>query len=165
MDDLIDQLISVVAEEAEQCERLLTLLRQQQRYLVEGNVAGLDANVRDQEEAITRSRALGMERGRLLETLGQDPNLRGQRLDISRLIASLSNDYGRRLETLRGSMKRSIELMTKTREQNAMLIQRSLSTIGETMRLLAAAHGAPEYAGGPVSGKAATVPVAVDRMV
>lgn len=164
MNDLVDQLVSVVAEEAEQCERLLTLLRQQQRHLVEGNIRELDVNVREQEVAIGHAHELGRRRQRLLEELARCPAFGSGRLDMSRLIATLADDYGRRLDTLRRSLKQSISQLVKTKEQNAMLITRSLSTIDETMRLLASANMAADYGGATASGQAPMIPLAVDRM-
>ena len=55
MNDLVEQLVAVVAEEAEHCDRMLTLLRRQQRFLIEGDTTGIEANAREQESAIRRA--------------------------------------------------------------------------------------------------------------
>jgi flagellar biosynthesis/type III secretory pathway chaperone len=166
MNEFVEQLISVVAMEAEHCERLLTLLRQQQRHLIEGKTEALQANVREQEAAIRRSRDLESRRQSLVKTIAQRQNLDNDLPNLSALIATLSDDYGRRLSALRTSMAQSIERLSKTKEQNKMLIERSLTNINEIMHMLAAANvAAGEYNGQP-NGKTASAaaPLSVDRV-
>lgn len=158
---LAEQLVAVVAQEAEHCERLLSLLRRQQRHLVEGNTIKLPANVREQECAMRHSRQLEKQRQEILERLAQLPADGGRKPDLSRLIATLSDDYGRRLEQLRDTLAAAIQQVSKTKEQNTMLIERSLFNIGETMRLLAAANGDGGYAAVPAVTSGATGPLAV----
>jgi len=163
--ELIEQLVSVVAEEAEHCERILTLLRHQQRHLVEGNVEELRANVLEQENAMRRSRELEQRRQTLLDNLAQTPAFDGERPGLARLITTLSDDYGRRLETLRTSMTHSIQQVIKTKEQNQMLIERSLFNINETIQLLASANAsAADYAMGGAERACVAAPLSVDRL-
>jgi flagellar biosynthesis/type III secretory pathway chaperone len=164
MNEFVEQLISVVAMEAEHCERLLTLLRQQQRHLIEGETDALQANVREQEAAMRRSRDLENRRQALVATIAERQSLDSDTPNLSALIATLSDDYGRRLAALRTSMAQSIERLTKTKEQNKMLIEQSLTNINEIMHMLAAANvAAGEYNGQP-NGKATAAPLSVDRV-
>lgn len=165
MKELIEQLVSVVAEEAEHCERILTLLRHQQRHLIEGNVEELQASVLEQENAMRRSRELEQRRQFLLDHLAHTPAFDGERPDLARLITALSDDYARRLEALRTSMSRSIQHVIKTREQNRMLIERSLFNINETIQLLASANtAAADYAMDGTARAVVAAPLSVDRM-
>jgi flagellar biosynthesis/type III secretory pathway chaperone len=162
LEELAEQLVRVVAEEAEHCERLLSLLRHQQRHLVEGNTSELEGNVLEQELASRRSRELERRRLGLLDRMSEMPACGGERPDITRLIAALSDDYGRRLSELRHTMKQSLEQLKKTKDQNQRLIERSLSNIGETMRLLAAAGIPTDYAA-LSTGVVPARPLAIDR--
>jgi hypothetical protein len=164
VNEFADQLIAVVAEEAEQCERMLTLLRQQQRRLIECDTAGIESNVRDQEAAIRRSHELEKRRLGLVQQLEQAAGVNGESSNIERLVAVLSDDYGRRLRQLRESLGAAIGRIEKVRQQNTVLIERSLSNIGETMRLLATV---PPAGGHTVSAErepAVAMPVSVDRI-
>ena len=163
--ELIEQLVSVVAEEAEHCERILALLRTQQRHLIEGNLEELQTNVSEQESAVRRSRELEQRRQTLLGNLAQTPAFDGERPGLARLITALSDDYGRRLESLRTSMTHSIQQVVKTKEQNRMLIERSLFNISETIKLLASANAsAADYAMGGGERALANTPLSVDRV-
>jgi len=137
----------VVAEEAEHCERVLSLLRQQQRCLIESDTEGLKANVLEQEKAIRRSRELERRRQTLVAGIAEGPVFDGETPNIAGLIANLSDEYGRRLASLRVSMARAIERVNKTKDQNRMLIEQSLGNINEIIRVLAAANvAAADYA-------------------
>jgi len=149
VNDTIEQLIAVVAEEAEHCERILILLRRQQDHLVRGDIEGLQKNLREQEDALRRSRELERRRTQLSQDVADDTAMAEQSPNLSSLIATLSNDYGQRLAELRVSMAQAIERVNKTKEQNRMLIERSLTNINEIIHLLAEANvAASEYAGG-----------------
>jgi len=163
--ELLEQLVSAVAEEAEHCERILILLRNQQRHLVEGNIADLQANVLEQERAMRRSRELERRRQTLLDELSQTADFDGQRPGLVRLITTLSDDYARRLETLRTSMTRSIQQVITTKEQNRMLIERSLFNINETIQLFASANvAAADYAAGGTERIPVSEPLSVNRL-
>jgi flagellar biosynthesis/type III secretory pathway chaperone len=164
VNEIVDQLIAVVAEEAEHCERTLTLLRQQQRRLIEGDTEGIENNVREQETAIRRSRELERRRLTLLERLAATEDFGGEAPDMERLITTLSDDYGRRLTQLRESLLEAIQRIAKVKQQNAMLIERSLSNIGETVRLLAMLPGAGGHTIDASGRPVAAMPLSVDRL-
>ena len=164
MNESVEQLIAVVAEEAEHCERVLTLLRQQQRCLIESNTEGLKANVLEQEKAIRRSRELERRRQSLVAAIAQNPVFDGQAPNLAGLIANLSDEYGRRLGDLRVSMARAIERVNKTKDQNRMLIEQSLGNINEIIRVLAAANVAAADYAGKTRDRQAVASLSVDRM-
>lgn len=163
MSDVIEQLISVVAEEAEHCERILVLLRQQQDCLVRGDIEKLQANLREQEESLKRSRELEQRRRGLVQQVAEATDIDDQSPSLRTLIATLSDDYGRRLAELRVSMASAIERVNKTKEQNRMLIERSLSNINEIIHLLAATNVAMTDYPGPQRRKTDAAALSVDR--
>jgi hypothetical protein len=61
-------------------------------------------------------------------------------------------------------MAQSLERLTKTKEQNKMLIERSLTNINEIMHMLAAANVAAGDYNGPTKGNASSTPLSVDRV-
>ncbi|MEW5875955.1 MAG: flagellar protein FlgN [Candidatus Zixiibacteriota bacterium] len=164
MTPTVEQLVAVVAEEAEHCERLLGLMKRQQEHLVSGDTGAIEINVREQEMALRRSHDLERRRQRLVDAIAQEQGMGGEKPDLARIIATVSNDYGRRLTELRTSMKKSIERLSKTKEQNRMLIEQSLGNINEFIRLIAAANGpSPEYTPGHRVA-ATSMPLSVNRV-
>ena len=82
---------------------------------------------------------------------------------MSSLIAAVSDDYGRRLAELRVSMAAAIERVNKTKEQNRMLIERSLSNINEVIHLLAATNATVTDYSGSARGAHDAAALSVDR--
>jgi flagellar biosynthesis/type III secretory pathway chaperone len=134
VNELVDQLVSTVAEEAEMFERLLALLRQQHRHLVSGDVADLKRAAGDQEGVLLAARLLERRRHDLLERLAASPPESGS-ADCTRLVAALSHDYARRFAELRRTLEGSIAQLQSTREHNARLIARSLSSVSRQIGL------------------------------
>jgi flagellar biosynthesis/type III secretory pathway chaperone len=136
----MEQLVSTVAEEAEHFERLLALLRCQQESLIKDDIRRIETTVLEQKKALRRSQSLERRRLQLVDTISRSGNGGGNggTPDVAEIIATVSTDYGRRLSQLHNSMKKSIERLRKTKEQNRMLIQQSLGNIEEFKHLVAA---------------------------
>ena len=164
VNDLVEQLVSVVAEEAEHCDRMLTLLRHQQQFLIKGDTTGIESNAREQERAIRQAGEMEKRRRSLLDRLAEAPEFHGEAPDMERLITTLSDDYGRRLRQLRESLSQAMDRVRKVKEQNTLLIERSLFSISETMRLLAVPSAGTAPTVGLPAQPASAVPVSVDRM-
>ena len=150
VDQLTEELMAVVAREAEQLDQLWQLLSRQQRFLVEGDVAGVTANVQEQAQALRIAHELETERLRLLDEaavcLEGDPRA----LTLSRLAGLLSGSYAERLNELRATLVAITKNIERTRQQNEMLINRSLYHIGETVRLFAGSMATvPAYSANP----------------
>jgi|GEM_PF-3959144 len=146
VNQITQNLIRVVAREAEHLDSLLQLLTHQQRFLVEGNVAAVEDNTQQQERSIGISRELEAERRRLLDELAEHVDGSAQALTLSRLTDVLSGTYAARLKELRRTLLSITKNIQRTRQKNEMLINRSLFHIGETMRLWAGcAATAPAY--------------------
>lgn len=145
--EITRQLTQVVAREVEHLDSLLQLLTDQQRFLVESDVAGLEQNVQQQEQAIRFSRELETERHRLLGRLAEHIDGDPQQLTLSRLADVLSGTYAARLKQLQQTMLSITGNIQHVRRQNDMLINRSMMHIRETVRLIAGNMAtAPEYA-------------------
>ncbi len=136
-DELTRSLIKIVAREAEQLDSLLQLLSRQQRMLVEGDAAGVAENVARQEEALRVSRGLEAERTAILAQLGENYDDRVENLTLARLTDLLSGTYSARLRELRRTLLSISGNIENTRRKNAMLINRSMHYIGETMKMMA----------------------------
>jgi flagellar biosynthesis/type III secretory pathway chaperone len=134
----MEQLVSTVAEEAEHFERLLALLRCQQESLIKDDIRRIESTVLEQKHALRRSQVLERRRQKLVNTITENGHGRGPngRPDIVQIVATVSADYGNRLSQIHTSMKKSIERLKETKEQNRMLIQRSLGNIEEFKHLI-----------------------------
>lgn len=129
--ETVKQLVAVVADEAEQCERLLGLMRHQQAFMISGDTSGIEANARELETALHRLSDFQRQRQQLIAILAKGAGFDGGKPDFARIIDTVSIDYGRRLSELHTSIKKTIERLCETKEQNRMLIERSLGNINE----------------------------------
>jgi flagellar biosynthesis/type III secretory pathway chaperone len=143
---IMEQLISTVAEEAEHFERLLALLRRQQESLIRDDIRRIEATTLEQKNALRRSRVLERRRQKLVSAITENGHGRGSagRTNIVHIVASVSADYGNRLSQIHTSMKKSIERLRETKEQNRMLIQQSLGNIEEFKHLISALKTPPQ---------------------
>jgi len=134
MSAITEQLVAVVAEEAVHCERFLGLMRRQQELLIQGDTHRVEANIREQEAALRRSRYLECRRRQLVSAVVKDCTFNAGVSNLAQTIATVFNDYGSRLASLRASMQRSIERLHETKENNRTLIEQSLGNINEFIR-------------------------------
>lgn len=150
---ITERLVRIVAREAEHLDTLLQLLTAQQRFLVEGDLAEVEQNVQKQEEAIHLAGELEGERARLLKALAPQLDEQPQALSLARLSELLSGTYAQRIKQLRETLLSITGNIQRTRQQNEMLIGRSLYHVDETMRLIAGNDNtSPSYAEGKSAG-------------
>lgn len=132
--ETVEQLVFVVANEAEQCERLLRLMSCQKKFLLLGDTRSIETNALELGTALYRSSDLQCQRQQLVDTIAKHDGSNGGMPEFAQIIASVSIDYGRRLSELHASIKKTTERLCKTKEENRTLIERSLGNISEVIR-------------------------------
>lgn len=132
---MIDELIETIGREAVLFENFLALLESQQEMLVRNDVEGLNRITDLQREKLVESQLLNKKRLELVQAIQIANNIEGD-LNVSRLIEMVTRDQADRLVKLQ---KLILSLNTKimeTRNQNAMLVNRSREYILKTMEML-----------------------------
>ena len=149
---MIDQLIDIIAREANLFESFLRSLQQQQQMLVRGDMDGLNRVTAQQQELLEESRRLNDEREELIARIGEANAIEGD-ITVSRLLEVADADQAQRLQHLRDLILELHEQIERTRNSNAMLINQSRQIIADTMAELSRVHRPrPGYT---VSGTAA----------
>lgn len=162
--DPVLELIEVLKEEASLFETFLELLEQQQQALVKNDIDELNRITGLQREKAVSSRRLNKRREEVIGKLALD-GASGGNITISRLIESVSSGHAIVLGQLRDSILDLNARISKVRDQNEMLINRSRDNIFKTMELLSRI-GAPNTNyrnGGKVENMRTNV--AMDRRV
>ncbi len=137
MESLINKLTETVSEEVKQYELFLQLLTEQQNHLVENDLNGLNNVIKQQEEAIVRSRDLEKIRMRVVNELSNHLDADPNDLTLSRITRDLSRPQAERLEAMQ---KRLLDLHAKinrVKSKNEFLIQKSMEYIGDAVKLFA----------------------------
>jgi flagellar biosynthesis/type III secretory pathway chaperone len=159
---MVDHLIDILRKEATLFESFLDLLEQQQRMLVENDVEELNRITDLQREKLIESQILNQQREEVIEQIKVTNAIEGD-LNVTRLLEIVDRDHADQLAKLRNLILNLTEKITHTRNQNAMLLNRSREYIAKTMEMLSRIHnpGTTYTAPGTERGQAATV--AVDR--
>ena len=132
---MIDKLIDIIGREAVLFESFLELLEKQQRMLVENNLDGLNQVTAEQHERLTESQLLNAQRMELVEQIKKDKHIEGD-LNITRLLTLIDQQQADRLEQLQSLILELNDKITETRNQNAILLNRSREYISKTMDML-----------------------------
>ena len=132
---MIDTLIDIIGKEAVLFESFLELLEKQQRMLVENNLDGLNQVTAEQHERLTESQMLNSRRMDVVAQIKKDKHIEGD-LNITRLLTLIDQQQADRLEQLQDVILSLNDKITETRNQNAILLNRSREYIAKTMDML-----------------------------
>lgn len=132
---MINELIDIIGKEAGIFESFLELLERQQQMLVENNLEGLNRVTDLQREKLVQSQLLNKQRLELVESIRAANHIEGD-LNVSRLLEIVDQDQADRLLKLQQSILSLNDKITDTRNQNAMLLNRSREYILKTMEML-----------------------------
>ena len=132
---MIDKLIEIIGKEAALFESFLDLLEKQQRMLVENNLDGLNEVTADQREKMTESQLLNNRRLEIVEIIKRDKQIQGD-LNVTKLLELVDKQQADRLSQLQKIILDLNDKITYTRNQNAMLLNRSREYISKTIDML-----------------------------
>lgn len=162
---MIDTLIKIIGKEAALFESFLELLEKQQRMLVENDLDGLNRVTAEQHERLTESQMLNTQRLEVVEQIKKDKHIEGD-LNITRLLTLIDQQQADRLEQLQNVILGLNDKISETRNQNAILLNRSREYISKTMDMLSKIN-APKSATYGQTGESQDQcnTVAIDRRV
>ncbi len=159
---MIDRLIELIGREAALFESFLELLERQQAKLVASDADGLKQITVDLQEKVMESQVLDRRRRELVEEIRVVNGIEDD-LNVTRILEMADQSQAARLTTLREQILGLNEEIGRTRDQNAMLLNRSRDYVMKTMELISRIGG-PEGAYTPTGQTdAAAQTLAVDR--
>ncbi|MEA2031374.1 MAG: flagellar protein FlgN [candidate division Zixibacteria bacterium] len=131
---MVDQLIDILGREASLFESFLELLEQQQRALVDNNVERLNHVTEQQREMLSKSKLLHREREAVIEDIKRHNVIDGD-LTVTRLLEMVDQSQADQLSQLRDAILNVNDRILKTRNQNAILLNKSRDYIGRMMKM------------------------------
>ncbi len=137
---MINKLIEIINQEAALFESFLELLERQQRMLVENNVEGLNQVTELQREKLVETQLLNKQRQELVEEISVVNDIDGD-LNVTRLLELVDKDQAEKLQRLRKIILGLNDKIIQTRNQNALLLNRSREYILKTMEMLSRING------------------------
>jgi len=132
---MINRLIEILGKEAALFESFLQLLEQQQQALVDNNADELNRVTELQREKLAESNLLNKKREDILENIKNQNAIDGD-LTVIRLLEMVDQNQADQLSMLRKSILLLNEKILKTRNQNAMLLNKSRHYIQRMMEML-----------------------------
>lgn len=143
---MTDRLVKILAKEVELFETFLSLLKRQQELLVANDRDGLTALTETLREKTIESEILNRQREEEIERIKVVNAIEGD-LNVTRLLELVDSTKAAQLTHLRDLVYSLHDKITETRNQNALLINRSRESIARMMELLSRVNGPqPTYA-------------------
>ncbi len=159
---MINKLIDLIGKEAAVFESFLELLEQQQATLVTNDVDGLNRITDLQREKLVESQLLNKQRQELVEQIKVVNHLEGD-VNVTRLLDIVDENQADRLQKLQRLILGLNDKITETRNQNAMLLNRSREYILRTMEMLSKINSPDSTYSKPGAKADRQLNVAVDR--
>ncbi len=137
-EQLLVDLAALINEEIRAFHRLLEVLQEEQRAIVEDDIETIEACVAVQQEVAGTAHQLEGKRVRIVEQLAQQLDLEPQNMSLSRLVEALEGPRAEELTQMRAKL---LELNGKIRnvsENNSFLIRQSLRYTERCLDILTA---------------------------
>ncbi len=132
---MTDQLIEIIAREAELFESFLGLMEEQQAALRADDVQELNRVTEQLREKSAQSQLLDKERRGIIDRIKQERSIDGD-LNASRLVELLDAEQADRLKQLRRTILDLHDRIAEVRNTNAFVLNRSREYMVKTMELL-----------------------------
>ena len=161
---MINRLIEILGREAALFESFLQLLEQQQKALVENDADELNRVTVLQREKLIESNILNKQREDILENIRAD-NAITEDLTVMRLLAMVDQNQADQLSLLRKSILLLNDKILKTRNQNAMLLNKSRHYIQRMMEMLSRVGKTDNGYSSKGTEKNTSMTIALDRRV
>lgn len=159
---MVNKLIELIGKEAAVFESFLELLEDQQEKLVRNDTDGLNQNTDRQRELLVNSQLLNKQRTELVAQIKEANQIEGD-LNVTRLLDMVDKEQANRLSELRRVILTLNDQIIKTRNQNAILLNRSREYISKTMEMLSRLNTAESVYTPHGQDQTKTNAVAVDR--
>lgn len=136
MEDIVEELIEIIAREIEAFNGLLQTLHDKQRAIVEGEIERLNATVEDESRIASETRTLEAERVERSRKLAEHLEMENLNPKLSELIDKVEKRYAQRLREQRDLLRSLVERIQTMNKNNQFLLNHSLNFIEKSMELL-----------------------------
>lgn len=131
----MNQLIDILGREAALFESFLQLLEDQQHALLNNDAEELERITVRQRKKLSESKALQDERENVIGSIKEDNSIEGD-VTVTRLLDMVDRSQAEVLTRLRDAILNVNERILTTRNQNAMLLNKSREYIRRMMKML-----------------------------
>jgi uncharacterized protein YeeX (DUF496 family) len=129
------KLIEVINQEITCLENFLTLLSEEQKFLVENDVDSLRRSLGDQGKVVRDAQKLENERIRLTDSLAKELKIDQGKVNISKLIELVEESYSTKLRELQSTLSSLYAKLERQRKKNEFLIKQSMKYVDKSMNI------------------------------
>ncbi len=137
----VSQLIEVINKEILCLEKFLTLLTEEQKFVVENDIDSLQRSVEEQEKTIRDERKLEDERIKLTDSLAEKLKIDKTDVNISRLIELVEESYSTKLRELQSTLASLYAKLERQRKKNEFLIKQSMKYLDKSINIFSGLEG------------------------
>lgn len=150
----INKLIEVINKEATCLENFMTLLTEQQEFLVNNDVKSLQKSVGKQKRAILEVERLERERIKLTDQTAASLKLNKSEANLSKLVQLVEESYSARLQELQRTLLHLYQKVERQRRKNEFLIRQSMGMVDRNMKFILGVDTSKPAYPKPINGKA-----------
>ncbi len=122
-------------------ERFLTLLSEEQKFLVENDVDSLRRSIEDQKKAIRDARKLEEARIKLTDSLAEELKIDKGEVNISKLIELVEESYSTKLRELQSTLSSLYARLERQKKKNEFLIKQSMKYVDKSIKIFLGLEG------------------------
>lgn len=141
MNSLVSQLIEVINKEILCLEKFLTLLSEEQKFLVENDVDSLRRSIEEQEKTIRDERKLEQVRIKLTDSLAEKLKIDKGEVNIPKLIELVEESYSTKLRELQSTLSSLYANLERQRKKNEFLIKQSMKYVDKSIKIFLGLEG------------------------
>ena len=141
MSSLVSGLIEVINKEGKCLEKFLTLLSEEQKFLVENDVDSLRRSIEDQEKTIRDARKLEEARIKLTDSLAEELKIDKGEVNISKLIELVEESYSTKLRELQSTLSSLYARLERQKKKNEFLIKQSMKYVDKSIKIFLGLEG------------------------
>jgi flagellar biosynthesis/type III secretory pathway chaperone len=165
MNELLDELSSVLDRELGCYQELIESARAEQQALIRGKLEELKLAIEAQELLISSTKALEATRAAIARTLAQQLGVPDREVTLTRLIELGYDDEDGRITALRDRVRDVVGQLDRLNAGNAQLISSSIDFVNQTMWVLLQPRGEkPTYSSEGSTATPAQNRALVDRL-
>jgi flagellar biosynthesis/type III secretory pathway chaperone len=136
MDSLINELTSVLEQEAKLYNELLAISKNKTPVLVEGKVTELENIVKVEQSLVLQMSKLEDQRENLIGKISEAAAVKPEELTVTELIRHVDREQGEKLEAAKNDILNATAELGNANQLNIRLINNSLDFINFSMNLI-----------------------------
>ena len=125
-EELLGGLAQVINDEVRVFNDLLDILNNEQKAIVEDNVAGIEECVLSQQQVASKAHELEIRRQAIVKQLSQNLSIDEDEVNLGRLLEVLEGSRATELALMREKLIKLTEKIRKVTANNSFLIRQSL---------------------------------------